>query len=529
MADGALRGSAVAVGILGAGMILDWWLELPRLARLVLAVLNLAATGAVLVRWLGIPFLRMPRQDALALYVERRRPELRSRLISALQLARLPLDDPGAGAFVDRLTRDACEAARSLDPSSLVPGRSLQRTLRAVVPLFVAAALIAVAGWPDTAVLFRRACLEELPVPRKTHFLSITGPRSIGRGDDLAIEAVVEGVVPKSGDLILRHASGRLQTLSLDADPKRRGRFERVLANLPASFEYRIRVYDAESPEFRVEVLPRPAATNLVITQHLPAYTGLPDRVLPPSEMVVLRGSALHLAGVASQPLRSAAIRLGGLDRIVNASVSTNAPSRFDGGFLAEDPRLSSFTLDLVDAAGIASRDSAVYAIQVAADRPPAVRMILPARREELATSRGTVLLSFEAVDDFGLASLRLRHEPAGSTNGAPSAIEMDLAGESPATVRRRFEWSLSSVKPPPPEGALIEFWIEAADRNTVDGPGIGRSQHYLLRVVSEAEKRADLLGRAGDAIGRLGGVAQGQERLNESLGRIILAKPPGP
>ena len=75
----------------------------------------------------------------------------------------------------------------------------------------------------------------------------------------------------------------------------------------------------------------------------------------------------------------------------------------------------------------------------------------------------------------------------------------------------------------------MVEFWVEAADRNDGDGPGIGRSERYLLRVVTEAEKRADLLGRAGDAIGRLGDVAQGQERLNDSLGRLILARPATP
>lgn len=72
----------------------------------------------------------------------------------------------------------------------------------------------------------------------------------------------------------------------------------------------------------------------------------------------------------------------------------------------------------------------------------------------------------------------------------------------------------------------MVEFWVEATDRRQDGGPGVGRSERYLLRIVTEAEKRADLLSRAGDAIGRLGDVALGQERLNETLGRIILEKP---
>ncbi len=144
-------------------------------------------------------------------------------------------------------------------------------------------------------------------------------------------------------------------------------------------------------------------------------------------------------------------------------------------------------------------------------------------------TSRGSVLVAFDAKDDFGLARLRLMYQAAASTNAPsePAAIELDLDGATTNAVRRRFEWKLSDIRPAVQEGAFLEFWVEAMDRREQGGPGVGRSERYLARVVSEAEKRSDLLTRAGDAIGRLGDVAQGQERLNDSLGRIILEKAP--
>jgi hypothetical protein len=42
---------------------------------------------------------------------------------------------------------------------------------------------------------------------------------------------------------------------------------------------------------------------------------------------------------------------------------------------------------------------------------------------------------------------------------------------------------------------------------------------------VSEAEKRADLLNRAGDYLGSISDVAADQERLNKALGATIRAK----
>ncbi|MDB6034026.1 MAG: hypothetical protein JWM16_4364, partial [Verrucomicrobiales bacterium] len=56
-------------------------------------------------------------------------------------------------------------------------------------------------------------------------------------------------------------------------------------------------------------------------------------------------------------------------------------------------------------------------------------------------------------------------------------------------------------------------------------GPGIGRSEHQLAKVVSESEKRADLLNRAGDYLGSINDVATDQEKLNRSLGTIIREK----
>lgn len=527
--EGALRVAAWAVAAVALGMLADWLWELPRLVRLALLWVYLVSVGLMAWRWVRAPLRRLPDRDWLALYVENRRPELRSRLISAVQLARTTADTAEAEAFVGRLAAEAFDATRALDPVELAPAKALRRRAWMAVPVLVGTLLLFVAGLPDTWTLWRRVALHEVPVPRQTRLVEVTGARVLGRGDELPLVAVAEGLIPRAGEVTLRHESGRRQTLVLDADPQRRGRFERVLANVPASFFYRVRVNDAVSEEFFVEVLPRPVVTNVVFTYHLPAYTGLPARRVAPGELTLLRGSRLVVEAMASQPLRRATARVSGIDGLVNGVLDPADPSRFTLELAADDSRFNGFSLELEDARGIPSRESAAYAVDVVPDRPPQVRILLPSRREELVTPRGTALLSFEARDDFGLASLRLRHRLAGATNDAPATVDLVLDDAGTNVVRRRFDWKLGTLKPPLPLGAFLEFWVEATDRNDRDGPGVGASERYLLRVVSEAEKRSDLLSRAGDAIGRLGDVAQGQERLTESLGRIILARPPTP
>jgi hypothetical protein len=337
----------------------------------------------------------------------------------------------------------------------------------------------------------------------------------------------VEGVMPKEGQLVLRHASGRVQKLAMESDEQQLGGYRRLLVNLSSDVGYRVRVNDAESEEFAVEVLPRPVVTNLDLTLELPKYTGLPARQVAPGELTLLLGSRLRVVGTVGQPLERAWVRMDGLETQWVATVSASRRDQFRADLPVDDARWTGFSVQLVDTRGITSLDPAVYAVSVVEDQPPVVRVVLPARREELVTPRGSVLVAFDAKDDFGLAGLRLMYQAAASTNAVsePKAIELELDGATTNAVRRRFEWKLSEIRPAVQEGAFLEFWVEAMDRREQGGPGVGRSERYLARVVSEAEKRSDLLTRAGDAIGRLGDVAQGQERLNDSLGRIILEK----
>ena len=89
--------------------------------------------------------------------------------------------------------------------------------------------------------------------------------------------------------------------------------------------------------------------------------------------------------------------------------------------------------------------------------------------------------------------------------------------------MRRRHEWKIGAINPLLPKGTSIEFWAEAEDNNDVTGPGVGASEHQIATVVSEDEKRADLLNRAGVYLGSIGDMAVDQEKVNQRLGALIL------
>ena len=186
---------------------------------------------------------------------------------------------------------------------------------------------------------------------------------------------------------------------------------------------------------------------------------------------------------------------------------------------------LTGFQIDLVDSEGMESRENAVYRVDVLPDKAPVARLTHPERKEELVTRVATMLVAFEASDDFQIAKVRLRFKADTVDNGEVKTVELE-PGDGPASkLRRRYDWKIPAHLPGLTEGSLIEYWIEVEDNNNVTGPGLTATDHQLAKVVSDAEKRADLLNRAADYLGSISDVAGDQEKLNRSLGEIIKAK----
>ena len=195
------------------------------------------------------------------------------------------------------------------------------------------------------------------------------------------------------------------------------------------------------------------------------------------------------------------------------------------GEFVVPPKGMNGFSIQMLDTEEMESRDSAVYRVDIIPDKLPVVRITRPERKEELITRQATMIIGMEAVDDFEIAKVRIRYKVDTLDEGAEKAIELDLEGQNPQRLRRQYEWKIGEFSPLLAEGSLIEYWIEAQDNNNATGPGIGTSEHQFAKVVSEAEKLADLLNRVGDYLGSINDVASDQEKLNRNLGTIIREK----
>jgi hypothetical protein len=523
---GLALAAVVSLELLALAIFLDWWLELPWGVRLVSLFAQAGLLTFLLVNHVVIPLLRQPDEDELALMVEKAKPEFRSRLIAAVQLARPGAVPSSASAsLVGALVEETEALARPVDFTNIVSTERLRRfgLMAVIVPVLALAGFLAARG--TCTVLLKRVFLSHEPVPRKTRIMVPEGNRIVGLGDTVRLEAFVQGIVPAQGRVELKYRSRRAQEFPLEQNRDNRGNFGRTLENVQDSFEYRFSLGDGVSDRFIITAIPRPTVLIIECEQEYPAYTGLKTAKRALGDLTLLAGTVLRLKATATKDLQTASLKLVGVEQEAALTISTNSAREFTGQFTVPAKGLTGFQIQMLDTENMESRDSATYRVDVLPDKPPTVRITYPDRKEELITRQATMLIGFEAADDFEIAKVRLKYKVSSIDDGAEKVMELDLEGQRPQRLRRRHEWKVAETLPGVGEGSVIEYWIEAEDNNNATGPGIGSTEHQLAKVVSESEKRADLLNRAGDYLGSISDVAADQERLNKTLGATIRAK----
>jgi hypothetical protein len=567
----ALTGAAAAVAafvlLLAASMLLDFYLNLPFTARAALLTLTLAAAGFALLYSVFGPLLYGPDDDRIALMVEDAEPAFRTRLIASIQLARPGAVPAGGSTSLARAMIAQAEAiAGPIDFARVIKtDRLLRVAALAGLTLLLGLASFVYAADVARDLLQRSLFLSDIPVPRNTRVYPITGDLLVARGDTVEILALADGTTPPDDKrrLVIRTLPdqkaepARTQTFNMerldtDADPARAAHVESVLAashpkaprtadklksgapvyaatieNVQESFEYRARLNDGESPgRYTVKVLPRPAITRVQARQTYPAYTGRPpeDRAL--GDLSLLQGSKLQLTITTNKRLRPGgnAVHLVGSDKDLPLTLDSASPQRLTGEI--DLPKgTTGFSINLTDEFGLKSKDPAIYRVDLIPDKAPTVRVTLPTRKEVLLVRDARHRVAFEAADDFAIATASIKYR---LNEGPEQAIKLDLKGQRPRSFPAAYDWRLTDVQSAT-EGSVIEYWVEVEDTRTTDygGPNRTASEHYMIRLVTEAEKRAEMAARIADIGSGLRTATEDQEQVAERVGTILLEKQP--
>jgi hypothetical protein len=495
--------------------------------------------------------------------VEERFPEVRGKLVAAVQLSRWGTGDGGPGSGVGRsgprltvqgfggsgvkegYSEEMIDAAVADVEKVLAPLPLLRLVNRRRVLWACAALVVMVAGF---GVLVRAA-------PARVR-VGINNAFARGaEGIAFEVQPGDTAVMP-GGTVVLRarvHPAGVFRTVTLERTGKdigeenRQGRQDRqvrtdrqnvrldtdtcrVIVAAGHGFTYRFRVLGRSSAPHRVRVLEPLSLERLVYTLHPPAYTGIADRQLSivncqsPIEISGLKGTVVGVEGEANR-LMSAGLLVLGQDTLALA-IDPKDSSRFTGRFVVGNDAAGTF--ELADNEDRVLQPAASVRVRALADEAPFVKLFLPGRDVDLPVSM-KVLLGINSLDDFGLGELYLHYGKDGggerSEEGGVNAEEggfrtirlKGLAGRREDTTL--YAWDLSDVGLLP--GEVIHYFVSVTDNDVVSGPKANRTETFLVRFPTMTEIYNAAVQQTERTESELGPMQSEQAQLGEELTRL--------
>ena len=550
--------TTIALGLLLFSLILlfDWFAELSGTNRQILLIAISAVTALHACWGLACIINQRRSQEEIALMVEDAHPGFDSRLISAVQFAAgkaaVPANAPSE--LVRAMVGETEQEARRFQFGNIVDRQKMARAILLLLGIIVLAGSGGlIIGKQNLEILLARAFGATTPIPHETKIIKWPEQMLVGIGDTIELNFTAQSLtdtaeLPAEGELSVNFINGRDETLllprkqtnseqqtlaadksnnSIVAGPlngeKATGIYAVTIADIQESFYFQATINDAQTARIKVTALERPRVASIKGTQTYPSFTGNAPTSHAPGDFTLFPGGELTLQITATKDLQKAALQLVGTDTQIPVKVDSTDPKTATVQFPVPPDKLSGFSLSLTDTEKMQSRDDVVYRVSLLADRAPEIRITYPKRAEEMATRNARFLIHYEATDRFGIAAMNLRYRRG---SAEPESIPISIPEKTPKAVNGKIDWDLTKLEPGLAEGDVLEYWLEATDQNAVSA-NTGSSEHLLIRIVSPEEKRADLLGRASDALGTVSEATTDQERLNNALETVIRSNVP--
>ncbi len=494
----ALLGFAVLTLAFAVGMVvLDRCFDLTSFTRLTAFLGFVLVAAAYLSVTLVWPLRRHVNLYYAARAIERTVPGAKNSLVNWLDLRHENLPPAIRNAVVQRAARDL----RQADLEQVISGRRAGWLGGAAFGLFLVALLLLVLLGPGP---FVRAVAPFVEVPRTTRttltLVQPTGDVTVSAGQPVTFAVDVGGKVPQPGRtdsvrLLFRHRQTDLyeeQPLELRADR----RWDTVLpaARVRNGLWYRVAGGDAQTPEYRVTVVPWPLVTGMDVTYHHPPYLGWADESFPghSGNLKAIRGTRVTLLAHTNRPVRSGRLEVEYADgrETVRAGLVPDDPEALRFQFaIKKDGR---YRIWFTATDGQDNPDAPALTIQALPDNPPQVTLTKPAEWVKLPAN-GTLQVEGSATDDFGVKHMRLRLQVKDGPMLEAKRYRPDKDFRlADGAYPRKLEYSdfaaLDQVKDERGKpfalvpGTVLEYWLEALDAG--EGPNVGASKHQFVEVL---------------------------------------------
>ncbi len=475
------------------------------------------------------PWRQQLGPDEAALLAESRWPQLRTSLISSVQLARSP---DGSPFLIDALLAQTAKRIEQMDLRMAVERKHLKR-LRWIVlcSLGVVLALTAL-GAPRSLVLWQRFFLHNVPLPTQTIVVPVSGNFEIQPGETIELAARAQGVIPRTGRIELTYEGKSPEWIAVNPKATTRELFNLTIPNVQQPVSYRFYLNDGRGPLAKVTLIHPPVVQELKFEQVFPPYTGLPRTPVAPGNLSLLAGSRLEVGGRADQTLQSASLIAQGSNNVVAMKIEDQHKA-FSGELPIPAKGLTGFSVGLQNVRGVKTTNNAVYAIEIVPDKPPEIVIADGQPNETTIIPTAHPRLRFTARDDFQIKLVFLCVQPAstlaeGEVPSPEKAKKIALTIPKPAAALVfDYEWKEPAEVVDWKEGTVIHYWIEAVDNNDVTGPGVTYSPVRQWTLVSVEAKRSELTETLRKHAESIEDLSRTQQDLRSRVESILQPKSP--
>ncbi|MFZ1945969.1 MAG: hypothetical protein WAW06_00295 [bacterium] len=344
------------------------------------------------------------------------------------------------------------------------------------------------------------------------------GDRDLLAGSDLEVTADVRAFLkssPKLHVLLGGQERAYSMTPAESAASGGRGRFTNTLAKIDRDLSYFVAAGGQATQVFRISVREEPGIVSGKITLDYPAHTGLADETLARGSWDITApfGTGATFALAANCRPESAWIAVAGEGgkawREPLRAISGTGDSLVAEMRLAED---LDFTLELAAEGGLRARPHGPHAIRVIPDKSPYVRIESPGK-ETMLEADMIIPLSVVALDDYGIAAMKLHYEFKGGTG------EIDLAYNGKAQARCDYTWDVARLDVFP--GDAVSYYVVVVDNDALTGPKQAKTDVYVARVPTVYELYEAIEERQSEDVESLEEVAEEAREAKENLEEI--------
>ena len=501
----------IILGVLLADILIDRVFKMDFSQRCIMLGVMIFVAGLFLFWRLLKPLAARPGNDALLHEVERGNSELKESIISSVELSRVEdFESVGVSQQLASISIDkGIEDAKQTNFGDVIDKAGHRKNLGILGAGIVAMALLGV-GVASTNFLGtwfnRNILLGSQQWPQGT-YLEIVGAKdgkvTLPRGVN---HRQLVNITEKSSvrdinlNLEIENSSGGRTIYSMKPTGKLDGRQHAFMFNnISSKFRFRATGGDDVTDWVTVDLVEPPAIVELEMKVHLPPYTQAdPVSIKGDGPHPVLDGSWLEVAGKLNKPISNAVLKSGETSfpmKLSDDGLTFMASPGKDSGLVS-----GPYEFELLDEGELGNVRKSKFTLSLKEDVAPRVRAELLGI-SGLVSSRAMLPTEYQIVDEYGLNDIGFEanwktEQPQPDQPVSTSAVigTLDQQKTKPwRSAENVAVFDLLPLKLPP--GTSFRLAVVAHD-NRPETPGEGKSQEFLLRIVTDEELRADLLRR---------------------------------